>query len=113
VKATARRPDAFDALADPTRRAIITMLRDGAPQTAGAIAGAFPRISRPAVSKHLRILRESRLVHAAQSGREWRYTLDAAELSRMQRDWFEQFAPLMDEALVRLKKQAERQPALG
>jgi DNA-binding transcriptional ArsR family regulator len=111
VTASARGgPDAFDALADPTRRAIITMLKDGAPLTAGAIAGAFPQISRPAVSKHLRILRESRLVRASQSGREWRYALDATELARMHRDWFEQFTPLIEDSLRNLKAQVEGAP---
>ncbi len=65
------------ALADPIRREILVMLRD-APRTAGAIAEVFP-VSRPAVSRHLRVLREAGLVGDTASGREREYalTLDA------------------------------------
>jgi DNA-binding transcriptional ArsR family regulator len=61
------------ALADPTRREILVMLHE-APRTAGAIADAFT-VSRPAVSRHLRVLREAGLVHDTVSGREREYTL--------------------------------------
>lgn len=88
------------------------LLREHAPLTAGALADAFPAISRPAVSKHLRILRESGLVAAEQHGREWRYRLEVAALARMQRDWFERFAPLIERSLHNLKAQVEgAQPA--
>ena len=61
------------ALADPIRRAILVMLHE-APRPAGAIAEAFP-VSRPAVSRHLRVLREAGLVHDTVSGREREYAL--------------------------------------
>jgi DNA-binding transcriptional ArsR family regulator len=61
------------ALADPIRREILVMLRE-APRTAGAIAEAFT-VSRPAVSRHLRVLREAGLVRDTVSGREHEYTL--------------------------------------
>lgn len=61
------------ALADPIRREILVMLHE-APRTAGAIAEAFT-VSRPAVSRHLRVLREAGLVHDTASGREREYTL--------------------------------------
>lgn len=61
------------ALADPIRRAILVMLHE-APRTAGAIAGAFP-VSRPAVSRHLRVLREAGLVADTAQGRERAYAL--------------------------------------
>ena len=108
-----RGPDPFGALADPTRRAIVTLLRDDAPLAAGVIADAFPQISRPAVSKHLRILREADLVIAEQSGREWLYRLNIAALARMQRDWFEQMAPLVDGALAQLKLNVEGETAVA
>lgn len=69
------------ALADPIRRQILLMLR-GRDETAGNIAGQFS-VSRPAVSRHLRVLREAKLVVDVASGRErqYRLTLDAlAEL---------------------------------
>lgn len=65
------------ALADPVRRDILRMLREQ-PVNAGRIADAFP-VSRPAVSRHLRVLREAGLVRDEPSGRErmYRLTLDA------------------------------------
>jgi DNA-binding transcriptional ArsR family regulator len=61
------------ALADPIRREILVMLHE-APRTAGAIADAFT-VSRPAVSRHLRVLREAGLVRDTVSGRERQYAL--------------------------------------
>ena len=61
------------ALADPIRREILVMLHEG-PRTAGAIAETFT-VSRPAVSRHLRVLREAGLVRDTVSGREREYAL--------------------------------------
>jgi DNA-binding transcriptional ArsR family regulator len=61
------------ALADPIRRDILRMLRDQ-PMNAGGIAGAFS-VSRPAISRHLRVLREAGLVRDEAIGRERAYTL--------------------------------------
>lgn len=102
-----KQPDPFDALADPTRRAILDLLRQDGVRTAGEIAEAFPRISRPAVSRHLRVLRESGLLVAEQAGREWRYRIDARALALHYRDFLERFAPMWEDALQRLKRQAE------
>ena len=66
-------PDVFRAIADPTRRALIDRLRDG-PQSVNALAAPFA-MSRPAISKHLRILRESGLVTESLVGRERLYRL--------------------------------------
>jgi DNA-binding transcriptional ArsR family regulator len=98
----------YSAIADPTRRAILELLRDKSSLTAGEIAAQFSRISRPAVSKHLGVLRESRLVHASEEGREWHYTLDPAPLADVYENWLRGFAPLWDESLTRLKRNAER-----
>ena len=70
------------ALADPTRRSILMMLRDGA-VSAGALAGAFD-ISRPAVSRHLRVLREAGLVKDELRGRERLYELELAALAELE-----------------------------
>jgi len=80
--------DAAAAIADPVRRDILTMLRAG-PLTAGAIAARFA-ISRPAVSRHLRILRECGLVADQPRGRERVYELDVAPLAELDR-WLGQF----------------------
>jgi DNA-binding transcriptional ArsR family regulator len=70
------------ALADPIRREILVMLRD-APCIAGGIADRF-HVSRPAVSRHLRVLREAGLVRGTVSGREHEYALDASALEPLQ-----------------------------
>lgn len=70
------------ALADPIRREILCMLRDKV-ATAGAIAQAFP-VSRPAVSRHLRVLREAGLVRDRVSGRERQYELDLTPLAPLE-----------------------------
>lgn len=70
--------DVAQALANPTRREILRLLHE-APRNAGAIADAF-RVSRPAISRHLRVLREAGLVRDTVSGREREYVLDLAAL---------------------------------
>ena len=70
------------ALADPIRREILCMLRSQV-ATAGAIAKAFP-VSRPAVSRHLRVLREAGLVQDRICGRERQYQVDLAPLTELE-----------------------------
>ena len=101
---------AFAALADATRRRLLELLRDREQMTAGELAAAFPEISRPAVSKHLRVLRDAGLVTADQIGREWRYRLDPAPLATIRDDWLATFIPLFDESLGRLKIRVESTP---
>lgn len=76
------------AIADPVRREILTLLR-GTRLTAGEIAGQF-EISRPAISRHLRVLRESGLVHDELIGRQRYYVLDPAPLTELA-DWIARF----------------------
>jgi len=97
----------FEALADPTRRVVLELLRETSVMTAGELASAFPEISRPAVSRHLRVLREADLVTASQNGREWRYSLDPTPLAEVTQGWFAQFAPLWEESLRNLKRRVE------
>jgi DNA-binding transcriptional ArsR family regulator len=98
----------FGALADPTRRRILELLADRNELTAGALAAAFPHISRPAVSKHVGVLRETGLVQAREEGREVHYALDPAPLARAYEQFWAQFTPLWDARLARLKRNAER-----
>lgn len=83
------------------------MLRDRGELTAGDIATAFPRISRPAVSRHLRVLREAGLVSARQKGREWIYRLEPRALANLYRGWLESFASMWEASLQRLKARVE------
>jgi DNA-binding transcriptional ArsR family regulator len=73
--------DVAGAIADPVRRDILMMLRDGR-LSAGQIAEHFA-ISRPAVSRHLRVLRQSGLVRAELVGRQRLYTLDTAPFTQL------------------------------
>ncbi len=86
------RRDVFQAIADPTRRAIILMLVVGA-MTPNAIAEHFDS-SRQAVSKHLRILTECDVLSKEQQGREIHYHLNADKLKDIEK-WLEQFKQLM------------------
>ena len=73
------RRTAFEALADPTRRAVLDHLRRSGGQSVSDIAGLFT-VSRPAISKHLRILHQARLVRDRRAGRQRVYRLDPAPL---------------------------------
>ncbi|GAB3846660.1 ArsR/SmtB family transcription factor [Dactylosporangium cerinum] len=86
--------DVAEAIADPVRRAILTLLHTGGPVPAGQVAsaiGARFEISRPAVSRHLRVLRECGLVRDTLVGRRRLYALDASRLGELTA-WLAQFA---------------------
>ena len=78
----------LDALGDPTRRGILAQLLQG-PLPVGELAGHFP-VSRPAISQHLRILKEARLVTDVAAGTRRLYAIDTAGF-RALRDYFDQF----------------------
>lgn len=80
----------FIALADPTRCRIVEILRDG-PQPVHVLA-AFFDISRPAISRHLRVLKQARLISEKKSGRENRYALHLKQL-RPVAGWLAALAP--------------------
>lgn len=100
----------FDALADATRRRILEILRTRGEMTAGAVASEFPQISRPAVSRHLRVLRESGLVDIAPVGREVRYALAPDAIDALWHNWFSAFAAISEGALRRLRTRVDSQP---
>jgi DNA-binding transcriptional ArsR family regulator len=80
--------NALEALADPTRRRIVELLTEGE-RSAGEIAAEF-RTSRPAVSRHLRVLREHRLVRAREDGRRRLYALEPEPLAELDA-WLERY----------------------
>ena len=96
--------DVFRAIADPTRRAILDRLRAG-PANAGALAADF-RSSRPAVSKHLKVLRDARLVIDTRVGRERLYTVDPIPLQSVA-GWLEGYRSFWESSLTRLKRHLE------
>lgn len=103
------RRDIFQAIADPTRRAIITLIALQA-MTPNAIAKHFDT-SRQAVSKHLQILTECELVTQKQQGREIYYQLEVTRMKEIDK-WLEQFRKIwetrfnqLDNLLATIKKQ--------
>ena len=98
----------FSALADPTRRAVLDLLRTGR-QPAGQIAQAFP-ISRPALSKHLRLLRRAHLVHEHREGRNRFYRLNPEPLRAVD-SWLEQYRSFWSTSLANLKAFVETEYA--
>src|SRR5437588_3946786 len=93
--------DGFGGLADPTRRAVFEHLRQG-PRSVGDIARALP-VSRPAVSQHLRVLKEAGLVTERREGTRRLYRIDPEGLAAI-RDYFDDF---WNEALAAFKAAAE------
>jgi DNA-binding transcriptional ArsR family regulator len=98
---------ALDALGDPTRRAIVERLQAG-PRAVGELASGLP-VSRPAVSQHLRVLKEAGLVTERQVGTRRLYRLDPAGLAEV-RSYFDRFWEL---ALADFKAAAERKEQEG
>ena len=87
------RRDIFQAIADPTRRAIILLIAAKA-MTPNGIAEHFDT-TRQAISKHLRILTECQLVKQEQSGREIYYQLNATKMKEIDK-WLEQFRKIWE-----------------
>lgn len=94
----------FDALGDPTRRAILDLLRQ-TPRPAGDIASHFP-VSRPAIAKHVRLLREAGLVRERAEGRLRIYELDAAPLAGVDR-WLQPYRAFWASRLIAIKNLVE------
>jgi len=95
--------DALDALGDPTRRAIFERLRRR-PTSVGELAEGLP-VSRPAVSQHLRVLKEAGLVSDSRDGTRRLYRIEPDGLLRM-RDYFDGF---WSEALERFRDAARKE----
>jgi DNA-binding transcriptional ArsR family regulator len=96
--------DVFRAIADPTRRAILDRLRAGA-SPVNVLAADF-RQSRPAISKHLRVLRQAKLVAERKDGRVRRYHLEPARL-QLVAGWVEGYRGFWQMSLSNLKRYLE------
>lgn len=94
------RRDVFQAIADPTRRAILMLVASQA-MTAGAIASKFDT-ARPTVSKHLQILTECELLEQQQSGREIYYHLNPQKMKEIA-DFIEPFRQMWDNRFNKLE----------
>ena len=95
------RRDIFQAIADPTRRAIITLIALQA-MTPNALADHF-NTSRQAVSKHIKILTECELVKQEQHGREIYYSLEIEKMKEIDK-WLDQFREIWETRLNQLEK---------
>ncbi len=95
----------LDALGDPTRRQIFKRLRGGA-RSVGQLADGM-EVSRPAVSQHLRVLKEARLVTDRAEGTRRLYAVDSRGVEAL-RTWLDGF---WDEALTAFKNAAEQEAA--
>jgi len=94
------RRDVFQAIADPTRRAILLLVATQS-MTAGAIAANFDT-ARPTVSKHLQILTECELLKQEQSGREVSYQINAKKMKEVA-DFIEPFRQIWDDRFNKLE----------
>lgn len=98
--------DAFNAIAEPRRRAIIDVLGDGRTHAVGEIVRRL-RLPQPAVSKHLGVLRNVGIVSASRQGRRRLYRLNAREIKPVH-DWVRTYEHFWTHHLGRIKDRAER-----
>lgn len=103
------RDSTYRAVADGTRREILDLLALRGPLRAGDIAGHFNTISRPAVSRHLRVLREAELLRSENRGREHWLSVNPLPLQEL-RDWVSHYERFWSDKLDELARLVEEQP---
>ena len=96
----------WKALADPTRRKILDLLRDGPRQTTEVVQ-QFPSLSRFGVMKHLDVLREAGLVNTRTEGRRRINSLNAAPIRAILERWIGKYEAYWSNTLLRVKESAE------
>ena len=101
------RPDVYAAIADPTRRALLIRLAEEGEKNVTELLEPFS-ISQPAVSKHLRILREAGLIRSRKEGRLRLYKIEASRLRQVY-DWVSHFEQYWDEKLDALGDYLDKQ----
>ena len=99
--------DVFNAVSDPTRRAILDRLRRGSAPV-NELASGF-RVSRPAISRHLRVLRSARLVREKREGRQRIYQLEPDRIREIAK-WAEQYRVFWQHNITSLKRHLEKSP---
>jgi DNA-binding transcriptional ArsR family regulator len=104
------KPDDLDpvwkALSDPTRRAILDLLRQG-PRTTTEIVDAFPHLTRFGIMKHIDVLREAGLVETREEGRQRVNSLNVVPIRQIYERWVGRFEELWSSHLLRIKEIAE------
>lgn len=96
----------WKALANPHRRRMLDLLRDG-PRTTGALAEAFPDLSRFAVMQHLKVLTDADLVVAVREGRERHNYLNPVPIQQLYDRWVSRYMQPWTDALTSLKSELE------
>jgi DNA-binding transcriptional ArsR family regulator len=100
--------DAFTAIADPTRREILTLLRDRPTMAAGEIATHFASTSRPGISRHLRVLRECGVVYCTRRGKEQLYSVNPEPITAIRDGFLASFATMQTQSIKALRRKVER-----
>jgi len=108
------KPDDLDpvwkALSDPTRRAILDLLRQG-PRTTTEIVDAFPHLTRFGIMKHIDVLRQADLTETREEGRQRVNSLNVVPIRQIYERWVGRFEELWSSHLLRIKEIAEnREP---
>ncbi len=102
--------DAYVAIADPLRRDILTLLMKRDTASAGEIADQFNEVSRPAVSRHLRVLRECGVVVSVKQGKARNYVLNPDPINAIRQGWLKEFANRQVSSLKTLRDIVETEP---
>jgi DNA-binding transcriptional ArsR family regulator len=110
VTGTDKLDPVWKALSDPTRRALLDLLRDG-PRTTTELVDAFPRLTRFGVMKHLEVLRKAGLVQTRESGRQRVNSLNAVPIRQIYERWVGPFQELWTGHLLGLKEAIEKENA--
>jgi len=98
--------DVFSAIAEPTRREMLALLAQGE-RSAGKLVEAFPQMTQPAVSRHLRVLREAHLVDVRPQAQQRIYTLRPERLRELDQ-WISRYRPFWSESLDSLENHLDR-----
>jgi DNA-binding transcriptional ArsR family regulator len=98
--------DVFSAIAEPTRREMLALLAQGE-RSAGELVEAFPQMTQPAVSRHLRVLREAQLVDVRPQAQQRIYTLRPERLRELDQ-WISRYRPFWSENLDSLENHLDR-----
>ena len=104
----------WKALSDPTRRAILDLLRNG-PRTTTQIVEGFPQLTRFGVMKHIDVLREAGLINTREEGRQRLNSLNAIPIRRIYERWVSRYEEFWADRLLRLKEDfpEDRTPKRG
>jgi DNA-binding transcriptional ArsR family regulator len=99
--------DAYTAIADPTRREILGLLRDRHTMAAGEIATHFASSSRPGISRHLRVLRECGVLDCTRRGKEQLYSVNPEPLAEIRDGFLAGFGTMQTQSLKALRRRVE------